>query len=62
MDKNESENSVIIANNRNTVRDKSKNERSLSKRIIERLNQNELNSLDIFNEAPLTARVAADNG
>jgi len=34
MDKNESENSVILANNRNTVKDKNKNERSLSKRII----------------------------
>ena len=64
MDKNEGENSVILANNRNTVKDKNKNERSLSKRIIQRLNENELNSLEIFNEAPLTARVMAnhDNG
>jgi len=44
------------------VREKSKNERSLSKRIIKRLNENELNSLDIFSEAPMTSRGGGNKG
>lgn len=62
MDKSECDNSIVVSNNRNTVREKSKNERSLSRRIIQRLNENELNSLDIFSEAPITSRVSNGGG